>query len=291
LTRRYAAQQLMYDWNTTSTTCYGRPTKRSANSSANCSSQTAPHQAEKTHVKTIILEETAAQRTRQVGDKRAAAQTVKNRADSNACSPDPDANQKKTLALAERAPARRANHLHAGTLPLAVFLPERRLRKFQTGRTGSRPTTDLLQVRKKHHRRSSRRSSRNAPPCLSQTAASIDARSLLALPEDAHPTTRFITRNFISRPATSVSVRGKPNMAKLVAICWDQWYPEAAGSPPCKRANPFYADATAGIRRKKEIRGTPAQLMGNHPAQPRHRQRLLRCRSNRIGHEKLAARH
>ena len=56
-----------------------------------------------------------------------------------------------------RRPARRANHLHPGTLPLAILLPERGLQKFQARRKNSRSEHGgLLQAGEetqgRHHR-------------------------------------------------------------------------------------------------------------------------------------------
>ncbi len=117
-------------------------------------------------------------------------------------------------------PTRRANHLHAGTLPLAVFLPERRPRKLQAGRNRSRPD----------HRRFPQagpetsgggdcvRSLKSGPrACITTARRSLTptGRCWGSTGRCTFRTIRCITRNFILRPAISASARGRPVMERL----------------------------------------------------------------------------
>ena len=97
-------------------------------------------------------------------------------------------------------------------------------------------------------------------------------------------------KNFISRPATSASARGRPDTAKIgVLICWDQWYPEAARLTALQGAQIlFYPTAIGwhpGEKKKygerqhdawETIQRSHAIANGCYVAVP-----------NRVGHEKL----
>jgi len=64
-----------------------------------------------------------------------------------------------------------------------------------------------------------------------------------------------------------------------VCVCWDQWYPEAARLTALRGAEIIFIQppllASIG---KEKIRPSTALGVGNHPAEPRDRERLLRRR-------------
>ena len=210
-------------WSITSTTtATGRPTRRSANSSVNCSGngsgcvdgrrfpwQNCPARTNR-----------AAQRTRAEKMKRAAAQTVKLGLIQTDCSAESRReSQENPRAHRTRRQVRRENHLHAGTFPLAVFLPERRPQKFRAGRKNSRPQHRRLAAssRKSTRSSSSPRCSRNAPPAFITTpppSLTPTARCSASTGRCTFRTTRCSTRNFISRPAIWVSRLGTPATEK-----------------------------------------------------------------------------
>ncbi len=71
-------------------------------------------------------------------------------------------------------------------------------------------------------------------------------------------------------------------------VCWDQWYPEAARLSALARCADFVLSHRHRLaaRRKGGIRRQPACRLGNHDAQPRHRQRRV-CRGGESsGHRK-----
>ena len=131
---------------------------------------------------------------------------------------------------------------------------------------------------------SSPRCLRNAPPAfitIPPPSLTPTVRCWASIARCTFPTTRCTTKNFISRPAISASGRGRPDTAKIgVLICWDQWYPEAARLTALQGAQIlFYPDRhRLASRREEKVRRTPARRLGNHPAQPCRRQRLLCCR-------------
>ena len=109
-----------------------------------------------------------------------------------ACSADPAANRKKTLALAEPAARQKsADHLHPGTFSLAVFLPVRRASHFELAEPIPGPTTLAFQ------RLARKRSvviivslfERARPGPLPQQRRHHRRRRLAPgdLPQDAHP--------------------------------------------------------------------------------------------------------
>ena len=208
------------------------------------------------------------------------------------CSPDPGGEfcPRRCERMAAAARQGRANHLHPGTVSLAVFLPERGPREFQAGRADPRP--------------------QHATPCKSwpashkvviiaslferrgaglyhNTAAVIDADgSLLGIYRKMHiPDDPLYYEKFYFTPG-DLGFRAWPTRyGKIgVCVCWDQWYPEAARLTALQGAEIlFYPTAIGWHPAEKAAAGRdPTWRLGNHPAQPRHRQRLL-CRRRQPG--------
>ena len=167
--------------------------------------------------------------------KRAAAQVVKLGLIQTACSADPGREpEENPRARRTRRQARRADHLHAGTVPLAVFLPERGPREFQAGRNDSRPQhRRLLQKLAKKHKVVIIASlfEKRAAGVYHNTAAVIDADgSLLGIYRKMHiPDDPLFYEKFYFTPGDLGFRAWKTRYGKIgVLICWDQWYPEAA---------------------------------------------------------------
>ncbi len=204
----------------------------------------------------------------------------------HACSADPAANLKKTLALAEQA-ARpgREHHLHAGALPLAVLLPERGPRQLQAGRDDPRPDAP-------RRSRSWRRSTavviiaslfeKRASGLYHNTAAVIDADgSLLGIYRKMHiPDDPLYYEKFYFTPGDTGFRAWKTRFGRIgVLICWDQWYPEAARLTALQGAEILFYPTAIGWhpRREEGARRGAARRLGDDPARARRRQRLL-CR-------------
>ena len=166
--------------------------------------------------------------------KRAASQIVTLGLLQTDCSADPDANLKKTIALIERAAKPGAQIICTQELFRSQYFCQSEdhenlnwPKKFP-----ARAPTPSASSRRSTRSSSSPRCSRNAPPAFITTpprSLTPTVRCWACIARCTSRTTRFFTRNFISRPATSASRPGNTRYGKIgVLICWDQWYPEAA---------------------------------------------------------------
>ena len=136
--------------------------------------------------------------------------------------------------IAAGRPTGRANHLHPGAVPLAIFLPERKPRLFQAGRDrfpapAPRPCNNLA----RRHRVVIIASlfEKRAAGVYHNTAAIIDADgSLLGLYRKMHiPDDPLYYEKFYFTPGDLGFRAWHTRRGKIgVCICWDQWYPEAA---------------------------------------------------------------
>src|ERR1700691_5375492 len=88
---------------TFTTAATARPTRRSANSSVNCSARKFPAPPPKTRTAPSSSKKPRAFANVQKKMKRAAAQVVKLGLIQTSCSADTDANLKKTISLVDRA--------------------------------------------------------------------------------------------------------------------------------------------------------------------------------------------
>ena len=217
--------------------------------------------------------------------KRAPAQTVKLGLIQTACSAEPDANLKKTLTLAERAAQRGAQIICTQELFRSQYFCQREDHKnFKLAEPVPGPTTDAFCQLAKKHRVVVIASlfEKRAAGVYHNTAAIIDADgSLLGRYRKMHiPDDPLYYEKFYFTPGDLGFKAWQTRYGKIgVLICWDQWYPEAARLTALQGAQILFYPTAIGWHpgEKKEIRRTPAQLVGNHPAQSRHRQRLL-CR-------------
>ena len=116
------------------------------------------------------------------------------------------------------------------------------------------------------------------------TAAVIDADgSLLGLYRKMHiPDDPLYYEKFYFTPGDLGFRAWQTRYGKIgVLICWDQWYPEAARLTALQGAEIlFYPTAIGWHPREKAELGRAATFrLGNGPARPCHRQRLLRRRA------------
>ena len=96
---------------------------------------------------------------------------------------------------------------------------------------------------------------RRAPGLYHNTAAVIgpDGKLARALSEDAHPRRPGLLRKVLLHPGDLGFRAFDTDVGRIgTLICWDQWYPEAAGSPLCAGpASSSIPPPLAGIRGKK----------------------------------------
>ena len=204
----------------------------------------------------------------------------------SACSPDPAANLRQTLAAAAARGRRRRRARSSARQELfrsQYFCQSEDHDLFPTGGADSRAHHRGVSKARPKAREvvSSRRSSRNAPRAFTTTqrpSLMPTVRCWASIARCTSRTTRCITRSFTSRRATWASAPGRPGTRKIgVLICWDQWYPEAARLTAMQGAEIlFYPTAIGWHPAEKAAYGERQHSgLGNHPAQPRNGQRLL----------------
>ena len=201
------------------------------------------------------------------------------------CGVDPAANLAKAIGVhPRRSAARRADRLPAGALPLAIFLPVGRSRKLRARRRNSRADHRALEAKSRARLGvvivASLFEKRTAG-VYHNTAAIIDADGKLLgkyrkmhIPDDPRYYEKFYFTPGRSRLPGVANARGKIG----VCVCWDQWYPEAARLTALRGAQIlFYPTAIGWHPAEKEKYGEGAAFrVGNHAAQSRDRERLLR---------------
>jgi N-carbamoylputrescine amidase len=210
---------------------------------------------------------------------------------------DPKANLKKTLALAEKAgETRRADHLHAGALPLAVLLPERGSRVFfALAEPIPGPSTKAFQKLAKQHGVVIVASlfEKRAAGLYHNTAVIIDADgSLLGIYRKMHiPDDPLFYEKFYFTPGDTGFRAWQTKFGRIgVLICWDQWYPEAARLTALQGAEILFYPTAIGWHpsEKKSARCASARRVGNHPAFHAVANGCYVAAVNRIGHERPA---
>jgi N-carbamoylputrescine amidase len=212
----------------------------------------------------------------------------------HACSPDPEANLKKSLALAEQAAARGARIIctqelfrsqyfcqsedHAA-FKLAEPIPGPSTRAFQkiAKRNGVVIIASLFE--------------RRASGLYHNTAAIIDADgSLLGIYRKMHiPDDPLFYEKFYFTPGDTGFRAWNTRHGKIgVLICWDQWYPEAARLTALRGAEIlFYPTAIGWHPREKEEYG--ADQHGAWETVQRAHAVANGCYvavANRVGHER-----
>src|SRR6266508_2203685 len=151
-----------------------------------------------------------------------------------ACSADPRANLKKTLALAERAARQGAQIICTQELFRSqYFCQSEDHANFALAESIPGPSTDAFQKLAKKHRVVVIASlfEKRAAGLYHNTAAVIDADgSLLGIYRKMHiPDDPLFYEKFYFTPGDLGFRAWQTRYAKIgVLICWDQWYPEGA---------------------------------------------------------------
>ena len=205
-----------------------------------------------------------------------------------ACGEDP----KEPRAAGEAGRAggqrRRADHLHAGAVSLAVLLPGRGPSLLQAGRDDSRPVAPTRSARLREEaqgRRSSRRCSRSAPPGCITTPPSSSMRTdrILGVYRKMHiPDDPLYYEKFYFTPGDTGFRAWKTRVREDRRA--DLLGPVVSG----RRA--AHGDAGRGDSLlphrdrlasdgEDRVRASAARVVGADPAQPRGRERLLRVRA------------
>jgi N-carbamoylputrescine amidase len=150
------------------------------------------------------------------------------------CSPDPDANLKKTLRAAERAARDGAQIICTQELFRSQYFCQSADHKyFRLAETIPGPSTAAFAKIAKRHRVVIIASlfEKRAPGVYHNTAAIIDADgSLLGIYRKMHiPDDPLYYEKFYFTPGDLGFKAWQTKHAKIgVLVCWDQWYPEAA---------------------------------------------------------------
>src|SRR3974377_1364490 len=166
--------------------------------------------------------------------KRAFASAVKIGVIQTACSTNPDANLRQTLALAERAARRGAQIICTQELFRSqYFCQTEDHANFKLAEPVPGPSTDAFAQLAKKHKVVVIVSlfEKRAAGVYHNTAAVIDADgSLLGIYRKMHiPDDPLYYEKFYFTPGDLGFRAWQTRYAKIgVLICWDQWYPEAA---------------------------------------------------------------
>ena len=195
--------------------------------------------------------------------KRAPAQTVKLGLIQTAGSADPDANLKKTLALADRAAQRGAQIICTQELFRSQYFCQSEDHKnFKLAEPIPGPSTDAFCKLARKHKVVVIASlfEKRAAGVYHNTAAIIDADgSLLGIYRKMHiPDDPLYYEKFYFTPGDLGFKAWQTRFGKIgVLICWDQWYPEAARLTALQGAQIlFYPTAIGWHPREKKRLGT-----------------------------------
>ena len=228
--------------------------------------------------------------------KRASAQTVKLGLIQTTCSADPDANLKKTLALAGCAAQRGAQIICTQELFRSqYFCQSEDHQNFKLAEPVPGPTTDAFCQLAKKHKAVVIASlfEKRAAGVYHNTAAIIDADgSLLGRYRKMHiPDDPLYYEKFYFTPGDLGFRSWQTKYGKIgVLICWDQWYPEAARLTALQGAQIlFYPTAIGWLPGEKKKYGE-RQHNSWETIQRSHAiaNGCYVAVANRIGHEKLA---
>jgi len=228
--------------------------------------------------------------------KRAPAQTVKLGLIQTAGSADPDANLKKTLALAGRAAQRGAQIICTQELFRSqYFCQSENHKNFKLAEPIPGPTTDAFCKLARKHKVVVIASlfEKRAAGVYHNTAAIIDADgSLLGRYRKMHiPDDPLYYEKFYFTPGDLGFRSWQTKYGKIgVLICWDQWYPEAARLTALQGAQIlFYPTAIGWLPGEKKKYGE-RQHNSWETIQRSHAiaNGCYVAVANRIGHEKLA---
>jgi N-carbamoylputrescine amidase len=230
--------------------------------------------------------------------KRASAQTVKLGLIQTACSPDPDANLKNSLALAGRAAQRGAQIICTQELFRSQYFCQSEDHKnFRLAEPIPGPTTEAFCQLAKKHKVVIIASlfEKRAAGVYHNTAAIIDADgSLLGRYRKMHiPDDPLYHEKFYFTPGDLGFKTWPTRYGKIgVLICWDQWYPEAARLTALQGAQILFYPTAIGWHPREKKKLGERQHDAWETIQRSHAiaNGCYVAVANRIGHEKLAGR-
>jgi N-carbamoylputrescine amidase len=230
--------------------------------------------------------------------KRASAQTVKLGLIQTAGSADPDANLKKTLALAGRAAQHGAQIICTQELFRSQYFCQKEDHaNFKLAEPVPGPTTDVFcQFAKKHQVVViASLFEKRAAGVYHNTAAIIDADgSLLGRYRKMHiPDDPLYYEKFYFTPGDLGFRSWQTRYGKIgVLICWDQWYPEAARLTALQGAQILFYPTAIGWHPAEKKKYGERQHNSWETIQRSHAiaNGCYVAVANRIGHEKLAGR-
>ncbi len=204
--------------------------------------------------------------------KRGPAQTVKLGLIQTACSADPDANLKKTLALAERAAQRGAQIICTQELFRSQYFCQREDHKnFKLAEPVPGPSTAAFQKLAKKHQVVVIASlfEKRAAGVYHNTAVIIDADgSLLGRYRKMHiPDDPLYYEKFYFTPGDLGFKAWQTRYGKIgVLICWDQWYPEAARLTALQGAQILFYPTAIGWHPAKKRNTANASTIHGKPS-------------------------
>jgi N-carbamoylputrescine amidase len=228
--------------------------------------------------------------------KRAAAQTVKLGLIQTAGSADPDANLKKTLALAAHAAQSGAQIICTQELFRSQYFCQSEDHKnFKLAESIPGPATDAFGKLAKKHNVVVIASlfEKRAAGVYHNTAAIIDADgSLLGRYRKMHiPDDPLYYEKFYFTPGDLGFKAWQTRYGKIgVLICWDQWYPEAARLTALQGAQILFYPTAIGWHPREKKKLGERQYEAWETIQRSHAiaNGCYVAVVNRIGHEKLA---
>jgi N-carbamoylputrescine amidase len=230
--------------------------------------------------------------------KRAPAQIVKLGLIQTTGSADPDANLKKTLALAERAARRGAQIICTQELFRSQYFCQREDHKnFKLAEPIPGPSTDAFCKLARKHKVVVIASlfEKRAAGVYHNTAVIIDADgSLLGRYRKMHiPDDPLYYEKFYFTPGDLGFKAWPTRYGKIgVLICWDQWYPEAARLTALQGAQILFYPTAIGWHPAEKKKLGDRQHDSWELIQRSHAiaNGCYVAVANRIGHEKLAGR-
>ena len=230
--------------------------------------------------------------------KRAPAQTVKLGLIQTTCSADPDANLKRTLALADHAAQRGAQIICTQELFRSQYFCQSEDHKnFKLAESIPGPSTDAFCKLARKHKVVVIASlfEKRAAGVYHNTAAIIDADgSLLGIYRKMHiPDDPLYYEKFYFTPGDLGFRSWQTKYGKIgVLICWDQWYPEAARLTALQGAQILFYPTAIGWHPGEKKKYGERQHDSWETIQRSHAiaNGCYVAVVNRIGHEKLAGR-
>src|ERR1700749_3810883 len=227
--------------------------------------------------------------------KRSSSSVVKLGLLQTACSANPAANLKKTLAFAERAAKQGAQIICTQELFRSqYFCQSENHDYFKLAESIPGPSTAAFQKIAKKHGVVIIASlfEKRASGLYHNTAAIIDANGeLLGIYRKMHiPDDPLFYEKFYFTPGDLGFRAWKTKFGKIgVLICWDQWYPEGARLTAMQGAQVLFYPTAIGWHPKEKAEFGEAQVSAWQTMQRAHAiaNGFYFCAVNRIGHEKI----